>query len=65
MDTETQELLKRNLTLAEENNKMLKVLVRQVDRARYISLLKFILFVAIAIAAYYYVRPYLQDIQRI
>lgn len=65
MDMETQELLKRTLTLAEENNKLLKKMEVQAKWSMYYYILKWVLFIAFTAGAYYYVRPYFDELLKI
>ena len=65
MDMETEELLRRTLALAEENNSILRSMRSQARFARYFYILKLLFFVALAYGAYYYAMPYLDELKKV
>ncbi len=58
VDAETKKLLEETLSLARENNEMLKK-VRGVQKRRaFFNALKVLFFVGVAVGAFYFVQPY-------
>ncbi|MFA7216961.1 MAG: hypothetical protein WC095_03195 [Candidatus Paceibacterota bacterium] len=65
MTPEENALLKRTLSIAEENNEMLRAIRRSMRLARFMTIVYW-LFIAGAFAgAYYLVQPYLETILNI
>ena len=62
MDQEDKELLKRAVSLGEENNDMLRSMQRSMRLARVMSLLYWVFIIGSAIGAYYLVQPYLEQV---
>ena len=65
MDLEIQKLLKQNLELSEENNKMLKRLQSNMRWGRFFHALYWIIILGSAFGAYYFVQPYIDQIMNI
>ena len=63
MDVEERELLRRNLAVAEENNKMLKSLHRAQTWSRVWKISYWLIIIALSIGAYYYIQPYVKFLQ--
>ncbi len=59
MDTEDRKKLNRALELSEENNKMLKSLVRNMRWGRLFKILYWAVIIAVSLGAFYYSQPYL------
>jgi len=62
-DQELQHLLHENLRLAKENNRMLTKMHRYQRWQKASKVLYWIILIAIALGAYYYVKPYLMRVQ--
>lgn len=61
---EIEHLLHENLRLAKENNRMLTKLYRYQRWQKASRVLYWLVLVAIALGAYYYVKPYIQRVQQ-
>lgn len=59
MSPEEREMLKKALELAQENNKMLHGIRRQMFFGRIFRIAYWIIIISLAIGAYYYIEPYL------
>lgn len=62
MDPESKKLLENTVRLAEENNQMLRSLMRSMRITRIISFLYWIFIIGSAVGAYYLIQPYLQSL---
>ncbi|MBI2046513.1 MAG: hypothetical protein HYT28_03805 [Parcubacteria group bacterium] len=62
MDPEAQKLLKQNLLLSEENNKILKRLQSNMRWGRFMHAVYWIIIIGSAFGAYYFVQPYIDQI---
>ena len=62
MDSETNELLKKNLELAEENNKMLRSMKRSIFISRILTLVYWVLIIGSALGVYYFIQPYINEL---
>lgn len=65
MDPEIEELLKKNLALAEENNRILRGMRNSVRWGRFFTLLWWGVILASTGVAYYYLQPYIEQAQQI
>jgi hypothetical protein len=61
MDTDIREMLKQNLELARENNRMLKKLIRKERWASLMRILYWLVILGVTLATYYYLQPYIED----
>lgn len=62
MDPETKELLKTNLVLAEENNKLLHQIRGVQKRETLWQIVKISVIILIALGSFYYIEPYLNKV---
>ena len=62
MDLEEKELLKKNITLAEENNDMLRSMQRSMRLGRIMSILYWVFIIGSAVGTYYLIQPYIEQI---
>lgn len=62
-DQDLQHLLNENLRLAKENHRMLTKLYKYQRWQKASKLLYWIALIAVALGAYYYVKPYIQRVQ--
>ncbi|TAL49539.1 hypothetical protein EPN83_00110 [Patescibacteria group bacterium] len=62
MDSEDKRILGRTLELAEENNKMLKKLIRGARWARIVRFIYILIIVGSAVGIFYYIQPYLNQL---
>lgn len=61
MNEEEKALLKKTLELAQENNKMLHSIRRQMIWGRVFRIAYWVLIVGAAIGIYYYIDPYINE----
>lgn len=61
MTPEERELLRRSISLAEENNDILRSIRQSMRLARLMSLIYWMFIIGSAIGAYYYAQPYIQQ----
>ena len=61
MDTEDRNKLQRALELSEENNRMLKKLVRAMRWAKLLRVIYFLVIIGSTIGVFYLVQPYLNQ----
>jgi len=62
MNPEERKLLQNTFNLAEENNKMLRK-VRGIQKAQaFFSVLKWIVIIGVAIGAFYFLQPYIDNV---
>jgi hypothetical protein len=61
MTPEERELLKRTLSVAEENNELLRKIQRSMRLARFMTLLYWLFIVGAFAGAYYVVKPYIES----
>jgi hypothetical protein len=62
MTPEERELLNRSVTLAQDNNEMLRSIKRSMRLQRIMSILYWVFIVGSAIGAYYVLQPYLTQL---
>jgi hypothetical protein len=62
MDQEERDILERILKLTEQNNRMLRNMRREVVLGRVFHIVYWIIIISIAVASYYYIKPYLGTI---
>ena len=62
MTPEERELLKRSVSLGEENNDILRSMRRSMRLARIMSIMYWVVIVGSAIGAYYLIQPYIDSI---
>ena len=62
MSPEEKELFKRSISLAEENNQILRGIQRSMRFSRFMSILYWIFIIGSAVGAYYLIQPYIQAI---
>lgn len=62
MDSETRQLLLESLTLARENNAMLRKMRSIQKWGKVWMLVKFVFFATLAFGAYKFLEPYLQNL---
>lgn len=65
MDSEIKDLLKKTLSVAEENNKMLHKVRGIQKRQAFLSLVKVLIIIGIALGSFYYLEPYLTKVVNI
>jgi len=65
METQDKQRLERTLELSEENNKILKKMLRGMRWARLIRVLYWSILIAASVGAFYYIQPYVDGIQDI
>lgn len=58
MTPEERELLQRSVKLAEDNNTMLRSIVRSMRTARIMSIVYWVFIIGSAVGAYYLIQPY-------
>lgn len=59
---EERELLKKSVSLAEENNKMLHLMRRSQRVSQFMSLLYWVLIIGSAVGAYVLIQPYVDQV---
>jgi len=62
MSPEENELLRRNIALAEENNDMLRSMQRSMRLGRVMTAIYWLFIIGSAVGAYYLVQPYIDQI---
>jgi hypothetical protein len=62
MEAEDKRKLQRALELSEENNKMLKKLVRSMRWARLVRTIYFLIIIGASVGVFYYLEPILGQI---
>jgi hypothetical protein len=62
MDQEDRRNLEHTLSLAKDNNRMLKKLHRAMRWSRFFRLIYLVIIIAASVGAYYYVQPYLEQV---
>ena len=65
MDSDEKAMLKRALEISEDNNQMLKKLVRAMRWDRLVRTLYWGIIIAISVGAFYTVQPYMQDLIKV
>ena len=63
MSPEEKELLKRSVELGEENNQILRSMRRGMRVARVMSILYWVIIIGSAIAGYYILQPYIDQLK--
>jgi len=61
MTPEERELLKRTLSVAEENNELLRKIQRSMRLARFMTLLYWMFIIGAFAGAYYFIQPYIES----
>ena len=61
MQPEEKEILKKTLELAQENNKMLHSIRRQMLVGRVVRIIYWCIIIGAAIGIYHYIEPHLDD----
>ena len=64
MSPEEHELLRRSISLAEENNEMLRGIRSSMRLARFMTLVYWVFIIGTALGAYYLVQPYWEQALR-
>ena len=62
MDSEDRKKLNRALEISEENNTMLKALVRSMRWSRLFKILYWSILIAVSVGAFYYLQPYVDKL---
>jgi len=62
MSPEENELLRRNVALAEENNDILRSMQRSMRLGRAMTLIYWLFIIGSAVGAYYLIQPYIDQI---
>ncbi|MFZ2072220.1 MAG: hypothetical protein WA101_00590 [Minisyncoccia bacterium] len=62
MDPELKQLMQANLTLTEENNRMLKHIRRSQKIASFMRFIYWIIVIGIAVGSFYFLQPYVDNI---
>ncbi len=62
MSPEEKELFQRSITLAEENNQILRKIQRSMRLARVMSILYWVFIIGSAVGAYYLIQPYIEAV---
>jgi hypothetical protein len=65
MDSEDRQKLNRALELSEENNKLIKKLVRAMRWGRLVRAIYWIILIAISVGSLYVIKPYLDQLKSI
>ena len=63
MDPESKKLLEDNLKLSEENNAMLRKLLRSMHVRRILSVLYWAIIIGSTIGAFYFIQPYIDQLK--
>ncbi len=58
METQDKQRLERVLELSEENNKILKKILRTMRWARLVRIIYWSVIIAASVGAFYYIQPY-------
>ncbi|OHA88790.1 MAG: hypothetical protein A2653_03265 [Candidatus Zambryskibacteria bacterium RIFCSPHIGHO2_01_FULL_43_25] len=62
MDPEERRKLERTLSLAEDNNRMIKKLYRAMRWSRLMHFVYIAIIIAASVGLYYYIQPYLERV---
>ena len=62
MSPEERELLKKSLSLAEDNNKILHSIRRSMRLASFVRAVYWIIIIGSAVGAYYFIQPYIDQL---
>jgi len=62
MSPEERELLKRSVSLSEDNHRMLRSIRRSMHISSIVSILYWVIIIGSAVGAYYFVQPYVNQI---
>lgn len=62
MDPDERKKLNRTLELAEENNKMLTKLHRNMQWGRIFKVIYWIIIIGLAVGAFYFIQPYVEQL---
>ncbi len=65
MSPEERELLKRSVSLAEDNHRMLRSIRRSMHISSIISILYWVIIIGSAVGAYYIIQPYSDQIVKV
>ncbi|MFA5751401.1 MAG: hypothetical protein WCX79_03835 [Candidatus Paceibacterota bacterium] len=63
MEPELKEKIEESLRLAEENNKMIRKMRRTLEWSRIMRIIYWLFIIAMALGAYYYIQPYVEQIK--
>jgi TRAP-type C4-dicarboxylate transport system permease small subunit len=63
VDPESKQLLQETMELAQENNKMLHSMKRSMRMSQIMSFLYWVLIIGSAIGAFYFLQPYLTQVE--
>lgn len=63
MSPEEKELFKRSISLAEENNDMLRSIQRHLRLTRFMTAVYWVFIIGSAIGAYYLIQPYIDQLR--
>jgi hypothetical protein len=61
MEPEERKMLERLLHISEHNNRVLRHIRREMLLVRFIRIFYYLLILGVALVAYYYVKPYLEE----
>jgi hypothetical protein len=62
MEDTKEELLEKTLELSEENNKMLKNLLRRARFATWVGIVRWTIIILVALGGYYFLQQYFQKV---
>jgi hypothetical protein len=62
MSPEEKELLRRSISLAEENNDILRSIQRSMRLARLMTFLYWVVIIGASVGAFYLIQPYLRSL---
>lgn len=62
MTPEERALLQKAVTLSEENNKMVRSILRSMRIQRFMTIIYWLFIIGTAVGAYYFIQPYLSQI---
>lgn len=62
MDEETKKLIKEDLEVNKENNKLLNKLVWYQKWARWLNIIKWVIVIGTTLGALYYIQPLIEDL---
>ncbi len=65
MDTEDKRRLVRALELSEENNKILKKMLRTMRWARLVRIVYWLVIIGVSVGALYFFQPYIDQLREV
>jgi hypothetical protein len=65
MDHDDKQKLQRALELSEENNRLIKKLVRAMRWNRFIQVMYWVIIIAVSIGSLYIIQPYMDQLRSI